>query len=111
LDLWASILSRVPESRIVIKSGIGRHRDKVIERIGRQGLSLDQVKFVGRQPIADYWATYNGIDLALDPFPYPGGTTTCDAMWMGVPVVTLAGETAVQRSGVSILSNVGMREW
>ncbi len=50
------------------------------------------------------------IDVALDTFPYTGGTTTCDALWMGVPVITLAGDLAVSRSGVSILSNIGLTE-
>ena len=53
---------------------------------------------------------HNRIDIALDPFPYAGGTTTCDALWMGVAVVTLAGQTAVGRGGVSILNNVGLPE-
>src|SRR5262249_2790960 len=51
------------------------------------------------------------IDIALDPFPYTGGTTTCDALWMGVPVVSLVGKTGVSRSGLSILSNIGHPEW
>jgi predicted O-linked N-acetylglucosamine transferase (SPINDLY family) len=54
---------------------------------------------------------YVGIDISLDPFPYVGGTTTCDSLWMGVPVVTLAGRTAIGRGGVSILSNVGLEEF
>jgi protein O-GlcNAc transferase len=54
---------------------------------------------------------FNRMDVALDTFPYAGGTTTCDALWMGVPVVTLAGRTAVGRGGVSILSNVGSTEF
>jgi len=58
----------------------------------------------------DYFAQYGQIDVALDPFPYGGGTTTCDALWMGVPVVTLMGPTAVGRAGVSLLSNLGLPE-
>ena len=54
---------------------------------------------------------YRAIDLALDPFPYGGGTTTCDALWMGVPTVTLSGQTAVGRGGVSLLNNVGLGDW
>ena len=54
---------------------------------------------------------YRRIDIALDPFPYAGGTTTCDALWMGVPTVTLRGRTAVGRGGVSILWNVGLVDW
>src|SRR5208337_4322502 len=60
--------------------------------------------------MAEYLRIYEHIDVALDPFPYGGGTTTCDALWMGVPVVSLAGETAVGRGGLSILSNIGLPE-
>ena len=66
--------------------------------------------FVDSLPTAEYFGVYRRIDVALDPFPYGGGTTTCDALWMGVPVVSLAGQTAVGRGGVSILSNVGLPE-
>jgi predicted O-linked N-acetylglucosamine transferase (SPINDLY family) len=62
------------------------------------------------RPTAQYLKTYDEIDIALDPFPLGGGTTTCDALWMGVPVVTLAGKTAVGRGGLSILSNVGLSD-
>src|SRR5262249_6969540 len=54
--------------------------------------------------------TYNTIDIALDPFPYAGGTTSCDAMWMGAPVITLSGQTAVSRSGVSLLSQIALTD-
>jgi len=56
----------------------------------------------------DYFKLHHRIDIALDPFPWAGGTTTCDALWMGVPVVTLTGQTAVSRGGASILSNVNL---
>src|SRR5205823_3944412 len=80
------------------------HRDCVPEILGKR------VDFVPRQSTREYLETYNRIDIALDPFPYAGGTTTCDALWMSVPVVTLAGKIAVHRSGVSILTNVGLPE-
>jgi predicted O-linked N-acetylglucosamine transferase (SPINDLY family) len=68
------------------------------------------VRFAGRAPAEEYFALYRQIDIALDTFPYGGGTTTCDALWMGVPVVSLVGRTAVGRGGLSILSNVGLPE-
>ena len=76
----------------------------------KTGLDASRIAFVGKMPGPEYFALYGKIDIALDPFPCAGGTTTCDAMWMGVPVVTLAGRTAVGRSGVSLLSNVGLRQ-
>jgi len=60
--------------------------------------------------VRDALRQYDRIDIALDPFPYPGGTTTCDALWMGVPVITLAGQTAVSRGGKSILTNLGLTD-
>ena len=66
--------------------------------------------FVKQVPLAEYFQIYERLDVAVDPFPCSGGTTTCDALWMGVPVVSLAGQTAVGRGGVSILSNVGLPE-
>ena len=70
----------------------------------------DRVTFVGMVPREDYFRIYEQMHVALDPFPYGGGTTTCDALWMGVPVVSLAGQTSVGRSGLSILSSAGLPE-
>ncbi len=71
------------------------------------GVSTERLEFLDKMPSAEYFQTYQRMDIALDPFPYGGGTTTCDALWMGVPVISLAGKTGVGRGGISILSNVG----
>jgi len=110
LDLWAEILSALPGSRMIIHSYPGSHLDGVRARFAASGVSGDRLEFVAKQPWTDYLQTYGRIDVALDPFPYGGGITTCDALWMGVPVVSLAGQTAVGRGGKSILSNLGLSE-
>jgi protein O-GlcNAc transferase len=107
---WAEILRRIPDSELILHSGEGSHRQRVRDRFAQAGVDPRRLHIVGRLPIEDYFQQYHQIDIALDPFPYPGGTTTCDALWMGVPVVTLAGKTAASRGGVSILSNAGLPE-
>ena len=107
---WTRILQSVPHSRLVLHSNEGEHRLNVREQFQRDGIGPDRVRFVDMLPLKQYLDQYNQIDIALDPFPYPGGTTTCDALWMGAPVVSLAGRTAVSRAGLSILSNIGLPE-
>jgi predicted O-linked N-acetylglucosamine transferase (SPINDLY family) len=107
LDLWRQILESVPNTRLLLHCAPGRHLDLVRQRFGSVA---DRVDFVGRQSFEQYLLTYRRVDIALDPFPYGGGITTCDAMWMGVPVVTLAGNNVVGRGGRSILSNLGLSE-
>src|SRR6185312_4042810 len=89
-------------------SHTGSHFDDVRQLFARANISPDRIEFVGFQPTADYLRQHHHIDIALDPFPYAGGTTTCDALWMGVPVITLAGQTAVGRAGVSLLNTIGL---
>jgi protein O-GlcNAc transferase len=108
--LWAKILASVPNSRIIIHSPPGSHRGLLRQYFAAEGVAATRIEFVGFQQTPDYLALHNRIDMALDPFPFAGGTTTCDALWMGVPVVTLAGKTPVGRGGVSILQNVGLPE-
>ncbi len=88
--------------RAVIASGCGSG--------WREGVEPARVQFTGFLGAEAYFHHYRRIDIALDTFPYGGGTTTCDALWMGVPVVSLAGKTAVGRGGLSILSNIGLPE-
>jgi predicted O-linked N-acetylglucosamine transferase (SPINDLY family) len=108
LAAWAMLLKAVPDSRLILNTGEGKHRDGVRDVLG---VDKARLTFVSRVPMQQYFERYHQIDIALDPFPYTGGTTTCDALWMGVPVVSLAGDTAVSRSGLSILSNICHDEW
>jgi predicted O-linked N-acetylglucosamine transferase (SPINDLY family) len=110
LAAWRRLLQAVPGSRLLVHSHPGKHRDRVRDFFTQEGVSPERVTFAGKLPITDYFRTYARIDVALDPFPYGGGTTSCDALWMGVPVVSLAGQTAVGRGGLSILSNLGLTD-
>ncbi len=111
LELWARLLSAIPRSRLMINCPSGEAQARVIERFSRSGIEPHRIEFVRRKPLVDYLAQFNRVDVAVDPFPCSGGTSTCDALWMGVPTVTLRGHTAVGRGSVSILSNVGLANW
>jgi protein O-GlcNAc transferase len=110
LELWGKVLEAVPGSRLILLAPEGAARERIVERLKREGVEAGRVEFVGRQSRGEYLKTYQRMDLGLDTFPYNGHTTSLDALWMGVPVVTLAGRTAVGRAGVSQLSNLGMKE-
>jgi len=110
LQLWATLLQSVPRSRLLLHGNPGTYQQDVRRMFAQAGITADRLEFVGFQPVTEYLRQYHRVDIALDPFPYGGGTTTCDSLWMGVPVVTLAGRTAVGRSGVSLLSNLGLPE-
>jgi predicted O-linked N-acetylglucosamine transferase (SPINDLY family) len=110
LDLWSEVLAEVPGSRFLLHAPPGRSRERVRQCFARRGVAGDRLEFVGKAPWEGYVSTLQRMDLALDPFPWGGGITTCDALWMGVPIVTLSGRTAVGRGGRSILSNIGLSE-
>ena len=86
-------------------------RQRVIERFGQAGVEADRLILQPRMSFSDYLALHHTIDLALDPFPYNGGTTTMHSLWMGVPVITLAGEHMVSRCAVPLLSRVGLSDF
>jgi predicted O-linked N-acetylglucosamine transferase (SPINDLY family) len=110
LKVWCRILLAVPNSRLFLHTRAGGHRKGITDFFIQQKIDPARVDFVGFMNSVEYFAAYEKIDIALDPFPCAGGTTTCDALWMGVPVITLAGRTSVGRAGISILSNVGITE-
>jgi protein O-GlcNAc transferase len=96
---------------LLVHARSAAQRQQVIDTLEALRVEAGRCDFVGRVPLREYFETYGKIDVGLDSFPCAGGTTTCDALWMGVPVVTLGGETAVARGGVSILSNAGHPQW
>lgn len=110
LRRWADILARVPDARLLLEIvGIDSPdmRRQMEAWLHRLGLPLDRVILEPRRP-QNQFVLNNKVDVALDPFPFNGGTTTMDALWMGVPVVTLAGEYFTSRMGVTILTNAGL---
>jgi protein O-GlcNAc transferase len=110
LRLWADIMREIPESRLLMQSFSESDKNRIRGVFKRAGVGAHRLEFVGRKLRPDYLRLYDTIDICLDPLPYNGITTTCDALWMGVPVVTLAGKTPAGRAGRSILSTVGLPE-
>jgi predicted O-linked N-acetylglucosamine transferase (SPINDLY family) len=108
LELFAATLAAVPRSRLVLLAPPGRHRDRLHAALGALGVAAERVEFRPFQRRADYLAAYRGIDIGLDTFPYNGHTTSLDAFWMGVPVVSRVGPTCVGRGGLSQLAQLAL---
>ncbi len=111
LALWACVLRAVPRSRLVLLAPPGPATENVRAVFAREGIAASRVVLQTRQPRGQYLAHYRWIDLMLDPVPVGGHTTLCDALWMGVPTVSLPGEPAICRGGLSLLSAVGLTDW
>ncbi len=111
LQIWAGILKRIPRAKLFLKGSSfdgEEERNLAWQRLEKWGIMPEQVILEGFTN--DYLKSYEHIDIALDTFPYPGGATTCDALYMGVPVVTLVGSTHNSRFGYSLLKNMGLEE-
>jgi predicted O-linked N-acetylglucosamine transferase (SPINDLY family) len=113
IALWAEVVRGVPGSRLLLVSpafGGTAARARITAAFTAAGGQSDCLEFQGALPWTELLAAYNRVDIALDPFPYSGGLTTCEALWMGVPVITCPGETFASRHSFSHLSNVGLTE-
>ena len=111
IDLWCRVLHAVPGSVIrIFAVPPGQATAALRQRFERQGIDGGRVALHPRSSIDAYFAAIGDVDIALDTFPYNGGTTTLDVLWMQVPLVALAGDRPVARSGVSILSTLGLPE-
>ena len=115
IRLWADVLRAVPDSRLLLKAIALRDeatRERLRQAFERHGIGEDRLELLG--PVVslhEHLSTYAKVDIALDTFPYTGTTTTCEALWMGVPVVTLAGNSHVSRVGASLLTAMQLGEW
>jgi protein O-GlcNAc transferase len=111
LLLWAKVLRAMPQSRLLLLAPTGPARDHTLALLGQQGIDEPRVEFVDRQPRQQYLQVYNRIDIGLDSFPVNGHTTGLDSLWMGVPTITLVGQTVIGRAGWSQLSNLGLQSF
>lgn len=110
LALWARILAEVPDSRLLVTSVPGPGRARIAGALAAGGVDASRVSFADRLSLPEFWALYDRIDISLDTLPCNGGTTTCEGLWLGVPMVTLAGEAFQSRAGLSILTTIGLPE-
>lgn len=114
LARWAAILAGCSGARLRLQNkqladaGV---REQLRQRLQATGIDVSRVEMHGPQQRQAYLAAYGDVDIVLDSFPYPGGTTTCEALWMGVPTVTLAGDRLIARQGASLLGAAGLAEW
>lgn len=114
LRAWAKVLSAVPQARLKLQSkqyDDPAIADELASRFEQFGGDRSRLLLKGVTPFKEYLAAHQHIDVILDTFPYPGGTTTCEALWSGVPTITLAGNTLLARQGASLLKAVGLSEW
>lgn len=115
LELWSRVLAAVPGSRLLLKAEALRDapaRARLLAALAAVGVAADRVELTGHTAgIPEHLALYRRLHVALDPTPYNGTTTTCEALWMGVPVVTLEGDRHAARVGTSLLRTVGRGDW
>lgn len=111
---WARILKSVPDSRLLLKSkslNAQAVKSNVIQWFEQHQVGAERIILEGASPRSEYFYAYHQVDIALDPFPFTGGTTSAECLWMGVPILTLAGNRFVSRQGIGLLMNAGLPQW
>jgi predicted O-linked N-acetylglucosamine transferase (SPINDLY family) len=114
LRTWARVINGTPGSRLFIKAQVAgevAQRRQLVERLAAFGIDEDVLMLEDYGSRKEYFAAYHRVDIALDPFPYPGGTTTAEALWMGIPVLTMEGKSFLARQGSGLLTNAGLTDW
>ena len=109
IDTWLTIMARVPRSRLLILAYSGGYLERHLHSLARErDIEPDRIELFDKRPRSDYLLLQQQADIALDPFPFNGHTTTCDSIWQGVPVVKFEGDRYASRFGSSVLANVGL---
>jgi predicted O-linked N-acetylglucosamine transferase (SPINDLY family) len=114
LDTWAQIFAALPTATLRLQCpqlDQPGAREQLTRRLRRAGIDPQRVAMHGAVKREAYLAAHAEVDVILDTFPYPGGTTTCEALWMGVPTLTLAGNTMLERQGAAFLTIAGLPDW
>lgn len=112
IAVWSEILTQVPKSKLILLTGKGGFGgDRLRGLFAQHGIGMDRVQLMGRLTKPEYLGMHNSIDLYFDPYPYNGGVTSCDCLWMGTPLVTLAGDSYFTRQGHALLTNLGLPEF
>jgi predicted O-linked N-acetylglucosamine transferase (SPINDLY family) len=111
LGTWAAILAALPASELLFVGVEEAQREEIGRAFESRGIEARRLRFAGRVPLGEFRALHAEVDIALDSYPYSGATTTLDSLWMGVPVLTLAGQGPMSRSAASLLTTLGMNDW
>ncbi len=114
IKLWSTLLKKIPKSKLFLKYrslNIDFYKKSIINKFYDCGIHKDQLILEGSSPRKDLLKTYNRIDISLDPFPYSGGTTNFESIWMGVPILAIKGKKFISKCGESINHNLGMSDW
>jgi len=112
--LWAKVLEAIPNSCLLLKAKQFHDqmvRESIIQQFAALGINSKRISLEEFEDRQKYFAAYSKIDIALDLFPFTGGTTSVESLWMGVPLVTLAGDSLISRQGVGVLMNAGLSDW
>ncbi|MBI5590630.1 MAG: tetratricopeptide repeat protein [Deltaproteobacteria bacterium] len=113
ISLWSNIMKCINNSRLILKSSISSDqstKQDLLSLFVQNGIETDRIEILPYLPFGEHLKQYLRVDIALDTFPYNGTTTTCEALWMGVPVITLAGNTHASRVGASILGQIAFHQ-
>jgi len=114
LNLWGKILAAIPDARLRLQCkqlSDPAMQERLMQRLMQHGIAPDRVFLQGVVSREAYLAAHAEVDMILDTFPYPGGTTTCEGLWMGVPTLTLSGDRMLSRQGASLLTAAGLEDW